>query len=312
MKLSYFVIFSLLIAKTAFTQIDIEDKSEHPKIKAIPYNGEFMSFDEVYEEERKVGVIGEKVTLIDVNTSNIYENEEALKNRKSISSKFQDNFKNKTFEIVDYRYEYFDILTIKNEIGQFIWNVSSVDVYVFNKFIDVVKEKHEGKKFIPLRFTSDFKSIDGTEFQIDGKNIFTISKVKFAKLEFNYGIVLKINDEFECIYSSDNQPNVFNGKIYSKNDNYINISSNDFLINDVTLIEENEFVNFSKINQKFLEKIRSGKVELGMTESQCRWAWGIPSKIMEKISGYEKVLIYGEVGNSQNLYFKGGVLKLIK
>ena len=33
---------------------------------------------------------------------------------------------------------------------------------------------------------------------------------------------------------------------------------------------------------------------------------------MSNIAGYDKVLIYGETGNSQNLYFKKGILKLIK
>jgi hypothetical protein len=33
---------------------------------------------------------------------------------------------------------------------------------------------------------------------------------------------------------------------------------------------------------------------------------------MKNIAGYDEVLIYGDLGNSQNLYFKGGILKLIK
>ncbi len=49
-----------------------------------------------------------------------------------------------------------------------------------------------------------------------------------------------------------------------------------------------------------------------MSQKQCRLAWGIPSNSMKNIAGYEEVLIYGDIGNSQNLYFRGGVLKLIK
>jgi hypothetical protein len=57
----------------------IEDKSEAQKIKPIPNSGEFMSFDCFYEEEKKAGVVGKKVTLIDVSYSNVYQNKEALK-----------------------------------------------------------------------------------------------------------------------------------------------------------------------------------------------------------------------------------------
>jgi hypothetical protein len=49
-----------------------------------------------------------------------------------------------------------------------------------------------------------------------------------------------------------------------------------------------------------------------MNEKQCRFAFGMPSSSMKNIAGYDIVLIYGEVGKSQNLYFKGGILKLIK
>ena len=49
-----------------------------------------------------------------------------------------------------------------------------------------------------------------------------------------------------------------------------------------------------------------------MTESQCRWAWGSPNRIMNSIAGFDKILVYGEFGNSQSLYFKEGLLKLIK
>jgi len=49
-----------------------------------------------------------------------------------------------------------------------------------------------------------------------------------------------------------------------------------------------------------------------MTDKHWRMAWGVPTSPMNNIGGYDKVLRYGDLGESENLYFKGGILKLIK
>ena len=49
-----------------------------------------------------------------------------------------------------------------------------------------------------------------------------------------------------------------------------------------------------------------------MTKKQCKFSWGTPTGSMSNIVGYDIVLIYGDTGNSQTLYFKKGILKLIK
>lgn len=314
MKKFTLILTLMTFCQISYGQIEIEDKSKEPEIKAIPYNGEFMSFDGVYEKEKKAGVVGQLVTLIDVSTYNIYANEDDLESRKNISYKLEELFTNKTFEITDYNYDLYDILKIKNDTDTYIWKVSGTDKYVFNKYIDNVKELYEGKTFIALHNKSEFEAMDGSKFNIEGNKKYKITKVKFAKLQFDYGIIFNINDSFECVFpnGSFDQPTLFNGKIYTTNKDYINIASNDIFKSKVTLIEENEFADFSSKNKAYLTKIRDREVKIGMNEKQCRWAWGIPSKSMKNIAGYDEVLIYGDVGNSQNLYFKGGILKLIK
>lgn len=314
MKKVILILIVIASCNMSFAQLDIEDKSKEPEIKAIQYNGEFMSFDRIYEKEKKAGVVGELVTLIDVSTYNIYHNEEDLKSRKNISYKLEELFTNKTFEILEYNYDFYDILKIKNDSSAYIWKVSSTDKYVFNKYLDVVKEKFNGKTFIPLYMESEFEAMDGSKFNFEGQKKYKVTKVKFAKLQFDYGIVFNINDSFECVFpnGSYDQPTIFNGKIYASDEKYINVSSNDIFKTKVTLIEESEFSSFSTENKTYLAKIRNRNVQIGMTEKQCRWAWGIPSKSMKSIAGYDEVLIYGSVSNSQNLYFKGGILKLIK
>ncbi len=305
---------ALIFSQISFGQIEIEDKSEEPKIIASPYDGEFMSFDGIYKKEKKAGVVGELVTLIDVSTYNLYASKNELESRESVSYSIKDLFQNKTFEIIDYYQDLYDILTIKNESGTYFWKVKGTDKYVFNKYIDKLKDVYEGKTFIPLKSISEFEAMDGTKFNIDGNVKYKITKVKFAKLQFGYGIVFRINDSFECVFPNGqfDQPKLFNGDIYAADKNYINVSSNDIFQTKVMLIEEGEFNSWSEKNKAYLTSIRNSKVKIGMNEKQCRFAWGMPSNSMKNIAGYDFVLIYGEVGNSQNLYFKGGILKLIK
>lgn len=314
MKNLSLILTVMTFCQISYGQIEIEDKSKEPDIKAIPYNGEFMSFDGVYEKEKKAGVVGELVTLIDVSTYNIYASEDDLESRKTISYKLEDQFTNKTFEIIDYNYDLYDILKIKNDSATYIWKVGGTDKYVFNKYIDNVKELYEGKTFIALHNNSEFEAMDGTKFNIEGNKKYKVTKVKFAKLQFDYGIIFNINDSFDCVFpnGSFDQPTIFNGEIYTTNENYINIASGDIFKSKVTLLEEGEFNSFSSKNKTYLTKIREREVQIGMSEEQCRWAWGTPSKSMKNIAGYDEVLIYGEIGNSQDLYFKGGILKLIK
>jgi len=295
----------------ANSQIEIEDKSVEPKIQAKPYNGEFMDFSNYsLKKEDKAGVVGEKVTLIDVYYSNVYANQEDLNNYKNVDYELSDEFKNKTFEVVEYNYDYQDLLTIKNDKGTFVWKVNSSDKYVFNKYIDNIKERFEGKIYIPLHMKSEFESMDGTKFNIEGQNKYTINKVKFAKLDLGYGIVFKINDNFECVYPNGgyDQPRIFNGKFYESNDNYINIQSSNVFESKITLIEESEYKSFALKNKTYLSRIRKKNVAIGMKEGQCRWAWGMPDRSHKNLAGYDEVLVYG----SQNLYFKKGILKLIK
>ena len=124
---------------------------------------------------------------------------------------------------------------------------------------------------------------------------------------------LYLNDSFECVFptSSFDQPRIFNGEIYVANENYINIKSSNIFISKVLLIEENEFKNFSNENKIYLSKIRSKEVQIGMTEKQCRFSWGTPTTSYTNIAGYD-VLQYGDIGNSQNLYFNKDKLELIK
>jgi hypothetical protein len=298
MKL-YLSIISLLISLYASSQIEIIDKSKQQIIKAVPYDGSFMNFDDVLlSKEKKAGIVGRKITIIEVFK---------IKKTNGVEISFADikNFENKTFEVVSYFNDYKDILKIKDEKEEYIFEPQSTDVFIINNYIDSIKNKLENKVFKPLKNKSQLTSLDNTTVIFDGNTDYKISKVGFGKVNFGYGIILEINNQ------SFNFPNKYSFDQPEKN-GWINILGSENLESKVILIQKDAFENFSNKNKFFLNDLRSAKVKVGMTEDQCIIAWGDPNKILKKIGGYDKVLYYGDLGNSQILYFKGDILKLIK
>ena len=314
MKAIFLFITFMLIINVSNSQIEIEDQSQEPKVEPVSYNGEFMTFGIGMKEDIKAGVVGEQVTLLDVSTSNIYASKSDIDNYKSVSYSLSDEFKNKTYEVIDFEYDYSDILTIKKENSIYYWKVGYTDKYIFNKYLDKIKERFEGKTFIPLHNSSELEVLDGSNHTLKGIDKLKVEKVKFANLGYEYGVVFNINNSFDCIYPNDSydQPRIFNGEIYESNDNYIAIASKNKYKPTVILIEENEFTKFNDRNKQFIDKIRDRKAQTGMTEKQCRWAWGMPTSSKENIAGYDVVLIYGDVSSGQILYFINYKLELIK
>jgi len=289
----------ILLSITSYSQIEVSDKSKEPEIKAIPYDGSFMDFSNMMlTKEQKAGVVGEKITLFKVLT---------VKNADGSRVSYSDSekFENKTFEVIEYIYEYKDVLKIKNDDGFFLFEPSSIDEYVFNSFIDTIKKKLKNKTLIPLKIKSEMESLKGDKIQIDGLKEYLINEVTFSKLSSGFGIVVELNGEFEVTYPTGTFDQL-------KEKGWINLESSDIFKTKTTFIEKEAFSVFSTSNKLYLDKIRNGKVKIGMTEKQCRFSWGIPTNSMSNIAGYDTVLIYGDTGNSQNLYFKKGILKLIK
>lgn len=292
------LVITLTSSLFSFSQINISDKSKPPIIKPIPYDGSFMNFsDLLLSNEKKAGIVGHKITLLEVWHIKRANDETIISDSKS--------FENKSFEVIQYSNEYKDILRIKDEKEEYIFEPSETDQFVINSYIDSIKSKLENKVLVPLKFKSELKNLIGSNIILDGRKDYKISKVEFAKLKFGYGIIVQINNESEFIYPNDafGQPD---------DNGWITIVGSDIFQTKATLIYKDVFIKFSNTNKVFLNDIRNGVVKLGMTEKQCRMAWGLPTSSMNNIGGYDKVHRYGELGRSDNLYFKGGILKLIK
>tara|TARA_B110000438_G_scaffold70517_1_gene70747 strand:- start:495 stop:1394 length:900 start_codon:yes stop_codon:yes gene_type:complete len=294
-------IFLFFLSFNSFSQIEIEETIKK-KTNSIPYDGSFMKLPYIIKDEVGAGLIGEKVTLIDISTFDINNLDES-----SVSFSEGEKFKNKTFEIINYEKDLYPVFTIKNESGTFKWQVSSISEYVFNKFIDKIKEKLLNKTYTPLHNQSEIESLDGREIIIDGSKEYKITKVSFAKFSIEYGIRVELNNSFSVKYPAGeyDQPTYHNGERNVPSIGWINLSVN---YSDITFIEKEIFKSFTTKNSDFISQIRDEVVKIGMTEQQCRWAWGMPSKGYGSLVGYDEVYDWG----GKTLYFKKNKLALIK
>ena len=291
----------LLFPIITYSQIEISDASSSKKeIQAVKYDGSFIKLDLGVEEEIAKGLVGEKVTLIDVSYFDLKKQDGS-----SISFSEEKNFQNKTFEIIEYSKDLYDYYTIKNDEGVFIWKVSSSSEYVFNKFIETTKEKFINKSFIPLYMENKVKTLSENEITLVGDKVYKVTNVKYTKLSYEYGITLVFNNDIEFIYPT-------NWYEQRNEEGYLNIQSNDLYKTKVLLIEESQFNKLKYKCGNYFSKVRTKNVAIGMTREQCSLAWGSHSKAYKNIANYDEVLVYGDVSNSQKLYFKGGILKLIK
>ena len=299
MKKTCFLALLILLSINSYSQIDVANKSKGPEIKAISYDGSFIDFSNMMlTKEQKAGVVGEKITLFKVWS---VKNDDGSRVNYSDSKKFE----NKTFEVIEYIYEYKDILKIKNKDGVFLFEPSLTDIYVFNSFIDKIKMELKNKTLIPLKLKSEMESLKGDKIQIDGLKEYLINEVVFSKLPSGFGIVVKLNEEFEVVYPTGTFDQL-------KEKGWLNLESSGIFKTKTTFIEKEYFKKFSESNKLYLSNIRNSKVKIGMTEKQCRVSLGIPTSSMRNIAGYDTVLMYGNTGDSRNLYFKKGILKLIK
>ena len=299
------LIILIFSALTTYAQIEISETPEK-KVTAIPYDGSFAKLDIIVEDDIALGLIGEKVTLLDVSTFDVEK-----ENGDRVSYSDVDNFKNKTYEIIAYEKDLYPTFSIKSELGTYKWKVTSTSKYVFNRFIEFINQKLLNKIYISLYNIRELEALDGTKMTLDGTKEYQITKVSFTKFNLDYGIKVQFNNEFEVEYPLGNydQPTIFvKGKGNVSNEGWINIKGGSILAINNTLVEKSVFEIFKSENSAVIDKIRGEIVAIGMTEQQCRWAWGIPNKSYGALAGYDEVYDWG----GKSLYFKGGKLALIK
>ena len=101
---------------------------------------------------------------------------------------------------------------------------------------------------------SEIESLNGDKIQIDGLKEYLISEVTFSKLSSGFGIVVKLNGEFEVIYPTGTFDQL-------EEKGWLNLESSDIFKTKTTFIEKETFLEFSKSNKSYLNIIRNGKKE---------------------------------------------------
>jgi len=153
------LLFTLISSLFSFSQINISDKSKPPSIKPIPYDGSFMNFsDQLLTNEKKAGIVGHKITLLKVWN---------IKRANDITISISDSksFENKSFEVIQYSNDYKDVLRLKDEKEEYIFEPSDIDEFVINSYIDFIKSKLENKVFVPLKFKYELKNLIGSDIR---------------------------------------------------------------------------------------------------------------------------------------------------
>lgn len=302
----------LFLSSVSFAQIALEEIKPEKKA-GIPYDSSFISLEGIYNDEIKAGMVGQKVTILDVSYTNIFSSKEDLENRQNVGFSKEKDLENKTFEILAVEKDIYDVLVIKRDSSTYYWKLSGMDKYVFNGYLDFISKRLVGKNLVPLHNTNTLKALDNSELEFNGDKVYTVTKVGLTKTGLSYEVVLTLNDSIKVLFPTGSydqrMPTVVKNP---KKFNYLEISSNDYLKSKVIMVKEPEWEIFSRQHSRYLSSIRKKEVKVGMTEAQCRWAWGIPSKSRDDLAGYDKVLIYGDVVDGTYLMFNKGKLERIK
>tara|TARA_B110000240_G_scaffold193632_1_gene239780 strand:- start:1426 stop:2343 length:918 start_codon:yes stop_codon:yes gene_type:complete len=297
----------LCLPLIGFGQVtDLTKIKQERKKTPIPYDTTYfeVSFSSSISEEKKMGLIGQEITIIKTKYDYVLN----FESKKNISYSDEDKIKGKVFTIEDYKVEgdkeYF---VINNETNKFLLDVSIhgsiYNEFVINSFLTNLKNKYISKQYYPFKSEVNMKGVDDAQFTIKGGDLITVTDIQYAKLSIvEYAMVFFFDNGLMCKFNIE-------GYAQPKDEGWVNLTNG---YSGELFVEKDVFNEFSKSNATIIDDLRNGKIKTGMTEKQCRLSWGMPTTSYTNIAGYDIVLQYGEIGNSQNLYFKKDKLELIK
>jgi len=300
--MKYFTLIALFfVTLQVHAQIAIDEPTEK-EIIATPFDGSFMKFPFTIKEDVALGMNGEKVTFIKLSTFD-FKNEDGSR----VGYDKEDDFINKTFEIIGYEKDIYDYFLVTNEAGTYKWKVSSSQDYVLNKFLDAIKDKLLNQVFIPLHNAKEVEGLGGSNITINGNEEYKVTKVSYAKLSvLEFGIKVQLNEKIDVIYPTgeNDQPKYFNGKMFVRNPGWINLKGGGSLDFSFNLIEKSVYEEFKIENAKFLAQIKAKEIAVGMSNQQVRWSWGMPSRSLGAFGEYDEIFDWG----GRKLYFKKKIL----
>lgn len=305
MKLYLTFIFLVMFSGYGYSQIDFEDRSSNEKaIVPVPYTGQFEVVDYNLDKAEILGLIGEQVTLLDVSYRNVYPSKDAKEKYQPAGYDKAELFENKTFTITDYYKDIYDCFVIKNNSGEFHWDVTSTSVYVFNKLIETNKKRYVGIQMTPFLYSNKTEDLNGNSIEFDGNQNYTVTDVKYSKFKGSgdkYGFVLELSEgmEFRLPDETLRYRRTYNGEIWERDDRFLYVQSGGLLPIRTLMVKSDEMDGLVSKYPKHLSTARAGKVAVGMTEELVYMSWGMADRNHINLAGCAKVVVYG----SQNLCF---------
>lgn len=295
------IIFMMLLICAVSLNAQIDLSNVKKVIKPVEYDSSYIVPDYLITQEMKSGLIGQSITILEITdigfkTINGYYGYGSTKDLATI--------KNNKWKIVDYTD---NDVKISNDSTEYIINSYSTKFFI-NGGLKKLQNNIIGKSYFSFSKEIKITSVDNVEYTLNGDSLLNISDIQYAKLKNDFGVVIFFkNGLIVKLSDNDLQPDK-KGWISITSINKDNLS--DF--GDYLLVEKNVMKSFIVSNGAFINKMRDGKIAIGMTEYQTRLAWGMPTTSYKNVAGYSKVNVYGDISNSQNLYFQNSILKLIK
>lgn len=279
---------------------DLTKIKKERKKTPIAYDTTYLQVSYSTSDEMKMGLVGQEITIIE--TSYMYVLN--IDSKKNIEYSDEKKILDKVFTIKDYIKEgYREYYVISNGEDEFLLEDSFANKFIINSFLVPLKKKHKSKKYYSFKSEVEMTGVNDEKFTIKSDDLITVTDIQYAKLSIvEYALVFIFDNGLMCKFNNDSyaQP---------KEDGWINLTNN---YSRELFVEKDVFDDYIKSNSKIINDLRNGKIKTGMTEKQCRLSWGMPTTSYSNIAGYDKVLQYGDVGNSQNLYFNKDKLELIK
>lgn len=290
----YLIILSFLCIQPVFTQVvDLSNAKKERQITPKAYDGSFLKPDILTTDEQKAGLVGERITFVDISGYSI----KSVKGGYAKDSDIEELKKGSPIITKYYPGEF----SCKYEIkcNNKFWELESLSSceWFLNKGFEFLKNKLVNKKFNSFIKGAKLESVDGSKFELNDVKPITITDVKFAKLSsYKHGLVAYFDNgkisEFEFLEF-----------MFEEKYSWLRLSENYI---DGIIVEVETLKKYSEKHKKFIASMRQGKIKIGMSERETRFAIGIPDTSYK--IGSSKVNDYGY----RKLYFKNGFLYSIK
>jgi|TARA_B100000959_G_scaffold83197_1_gene88640 hypothetical protein len=284
-----------------FSQVtDFSNIKTKKKKLPIVYDTTYIQVTASTSEEMKMGLIGQEITIIETNYLNILN----VESKNNISHSDENRIKSKIFTIQDYlsneKKKYY---LIRNETGKFLLEDNPVNKFIINSFLIPFKQKYVSKQFYSFKNDVSIQSVDEAEFTINRDDLITVLNIEYLSFSvIDYAMIFIFDNGLLCKFD-------FKEDVQPKEEGWIYLTNG---YKNELFVEKNVLDKFTKDNSRIINDLRNGEIKKGMTEKQCILSWGMPTESYTNIKGYDKVLQYGEINNSQKLYFKRSKLKFIK